>query len=85
MAGFLGIGIGIFVYISILCSLKSFGVSFTAPLAPLSNLKGNGYFLPPVWKREYRPSYVAPQKMKREENISMKWKYDSFGGDKNGK
>lgn len=85
MAGFLGIGIGIFVYISILCSLKSFGVSFTAPLAPLSNLKGNGYFLPPVWKREYRPSYVAPQKMKREEKISMKWKYDSFGGDKNGK
>lgn len=85
MAGFLGIGIGIFVYISILCSLKSFGVSFTAPLAPLSNLKGNGYFLPPAWKREYRPSYVAPQKMKREEKISMNWKYDSFGGDKNGK
>ena len=52
---------------------------------PLSNLKGNGYFLHPVWKREYRPSYVAPQKMKREEKISMKWKYDSFGGDKNGK
>ena len=25
------------------------------------------------------------KKMKREEKISMKWKYDSFGGDKNGK
>ena len=29
MAGFLGIGLGLFVYISILCSLRSFGVSYT--------------------------------------------------------
>lgn len=83
MAGFLGIGIGVFAYISILCSLKSFGVSFTSPLAPLSNQKGNGYFLPPIWKREYRDSYVAPKKINREEKISMKWKYGSSGGDKN--
>lgn len=83
VAGFLGIGVGIYVYISILCSLKSFGVPFTAPLAPLSNPKGNGYFLPPIWKREYRAGFVAPKKINSEEKIAMKWKYGSSGGDKN--
>ena len=41
MAGFLGIALGLFVYISILCSLRSFGVSFTAPYAPATGSKGN--------------------------------------------
>ena len=77
MAGFLGIGIGLFVYISILCSLQSFGVSFTSPFAPVSIKDGNGYFLPPIWKREYRASYMATKKENEQEDISMKWKYNS--------
>ena len=77
MAGFLGIGIGLFVYISILCSLQSFGVSFTSPFAPVSIKDGNGYFLPPIWKREYRASYMATKKDNEQEDISMKWKYNS--------
>lgn len=75
MAGFLGIALGLFVYISILCSLRSFGVAFTTPFAPASNSKGNGYFLPPIWKREYRSPYMATKKPKDQEKISMKWKY----------
>ena len=77
MSGFLGIGIGLFVYISILCSLQSFGVSFTSPFAPVSIKNGNGYFLPPIWKREYRASYMATKKDPAQENISMKWKYNN--------
>ena len=77
MSGFLGIGIGLFVYISILCSLQSFGVSFTSPFAPVSIKNGNGYFLPPIWKREYRASYMATKKNAAQENISMKWKYNN--------
>ena len=77
MSGFLGIGIGLFVYISILCSLQSFGVSFTSPFAPVSIKNGNGYFLPPIWKREYRASYMATKKDAAQENISMKWKYNN--------
>lgn len=76
MAGFLGIGLGLFVYISILCSLRSFGVSYTTPFAPTSNSKGNGYLLPPIWKREYRSPYMAPKRQKDQEKISMKWKYN---------
>ena len=75
IAGFLGISIGLFVYLSILCNIRSFGVPFMAPFAPAINSKGNGYFIPPIWKQEYRATYVAPKKEKAQDHISMKWKY----------
>ena len=77
IAGFLGISLGLFVYISTLCSIRSFGVPYTTPFAPTANSHGNGYFLEPIWKREYRPSYVASQKPKAQDKISMKWKFNS--------
>jgi len=77
IAGFLGIALGFFVYISILCSLKSFGVPFTSPYAPATDSKGNGYFLPPIWKRQYRPTYVHPKTLAEQEKIAMKWKYNN--------
>ena len=77
MSGFLGIALGLFIYISILCSIHSFGVPFTSPFAPASNSKGNGYLLTPIWKREYRSPYMSPKKLKEQEKISMKWKYSS--------
>ena len=73
-AGFLGIGVGLFVYISMLCSLKSFGVPYTTPIAPSYNTKGNGFFIPPIWKQEYRASFLSPKKKKAQEDVSMKWK-----------
>ena len=73
IAGFLGISIGLFVYISVLSSLRSFGVFFTIPFAPDINSKGNSYFLRPIWKREFRAPYVAPKKEQAQANISMKW------------
>lgn len=79
MAGFLGIGIGIYVYTSILCSLKSFGIPFTVPFAPIVNSKGNGYFMSPIWKREKRATYVSPKKINSQEKISMKWRYKKGG------
>lgn len=75
MAGFLGIGLGLFVYISILCSIHSFGVSFTSPFAPASDSKGNAYLLPPIWEREHRSPYVYSKKPYDQDKISMKWKY----------
>ncbi len=52
--GFLGIGVGLFIYVSMLCNLKSFGVFYTTPLAPQYNTYGNGFFIPPIWRQEYR-------------------------------
>ena len=74
IAGFLGISLGIFVYICMLSNLKSFGINTTTPFAPHINSKTNKYFLPPIWKREYRPSYLNPKISKNQEDISMKWK-----------
>lgn len=75
IAGFLGIAMGLFVYISTLCNIRSFGVPFTVPFAPAMNSKGNGYFIPPIWKQEYRATYLAPKKEKAQEKISKKWKF----------
>ena len=76
MSGFLGISLGILFYISLLCSIKSFGVPFAVPFAPTSNTKGNGYLLPPIWKREYRAPYLATKKQNNQDEIAMKWKYN---------
>lgn len=73
-AGFLGIGVGLFIYLSMLCSLKSFGVPYTTPISPSHNTKGNGFFVPPIWKQEYRASFISPKKPKSQNDISMKWK-----------
>ena len=75
MAGFLGIALGLFVYISLVCSLRSFGISYTTPFAPHTDSNGNNYLLNPIWKREFRPSYVASKKEKDQAKFSMKWKY----------
>lgn len=72
-AGFLGIGVGLFIYVSMLCSIKSFGVPYTAPLTPSGNMRGTGYFVPHFWKQEYRLSFLSPKKEKAQAKISRKW------------
>ena len=74
-AGFLGIGVGLFVYISMLCSLKSFGIPYTTPIAPAHSTKNNGFFIPPIWKQEYRASFLSPKRSESQAKISMKWKW----------
>lgn len=74
-AGFLGIGLGLFVYINILCSMKSFGVNFTAPVTPLLSFGDSGYFVKPAWKEEKRAPYITPIKGEAEPPISKKWKF----------
>jgi spore germination protein KA len=73
-AGFLGIGVGLFIYITMLCSLKSFGVPYTTPIAPSYTTRGNGFFIPPIWKQEYRASFISPKRKKAQNDISIKWK-----------
>ena len=76
IAGFLGIGLGFFVYISMLCSIKSFGVNFTSPFTPYLAIGQNGYFVKSAWKHEKRASYILPKKTDTAPKISKKWKYN---------
>ena len=74
IAGFLGISLGLFVYIGMFTNLKSFGISSTTPFAPYVTANGNKYFLPPIWKREYRPAFLDPKISKNQDEVSMKWR-----------
>ncbi len=73
-AGFLGISLGLFVYISMLADMKSFGVNIATSLVPNLEDKRIKYFIPPIWKREYRPDFLDPKALKQQDNVSMKWK-----------
>ena len=57
-----------------ICSLKSFGVPYTTPIAPDINTRGNGMYVPPIWKQEYRANFISPKKTMAQGKISMKWK-----------
>ncbi len=80
ICGFLGIGIGIYVYLAILCSIKSFGVSYLSPISP--NISGFSlkYFIPPFWKQEYRNDFLASKKQVSQSKYSMKWKKEYTDG-----
>ena len=78
MAGFLGISLGLFAYMCVISNTKSFGIPYTAGITPLDNIKGNTYYLPPIWKREFRASFLNSKKERKQPNISMKWKTNKF-------
>ena len=73
-AGFFGIAIGIFAYLTYMATLSSFGIPF---LAPLPGSSDNGFFgtmfVKRLWKAEKRPSYLHPEKPRREPKISRHW------------
>ena len=74
LCGFLGIALGLFTYMVMMCDSKSFGVPYTTGISPLEHVKGSSYFLPPVWKREYRSGFLNSKKTNKQGHISMKWK-----------
>ena len=77
MAGFLGIGLGTFIYIATLCNLKSFGVHYMVPYAPVTSKRGGAYLLSHTWENEERPDYLNPKRIKSQAHFSMKWRKNS--------
>lgn len=71
--GFIGIGVGLFAYISILCNINSFGVPFTSPYTPATFDSNIGYVMVPTWKHNNRLSYLATQRRNRQSQYSKKW------------
>lgn len=49
------------------------------PYAPFVNSHGNGFFLLPIWKREYRKLFIFPKKEKYQDKISRKWIFKKGG------
>ena len=74
LCGFLGIALGLFVYMVSMTDTKSFGVPYTVGISPLEHVKGSSYYLPAMEKREYRSGFLDAKKENKQGHISMKWK-----------
>ncbi len=76
IAGFLGIGLGVFVLMLSLSNLTSFGVPYIMPYLLGDTLStSTSYFSSPIWKREQRPQILSTKKHDSQKHISMRWKY----------
>ena len=73
IAGFLGIGIGIFIQLALMCNLKSFGSPYLDPSA-INKRSISNYFVLPIWKREKVSSFVHPNKSNIQSHKSMNWR-----------
>ena len=82
LAGFLGIGLGLFVLLLSLSNLSSFGVPYITPYLSKESFNGtNSYFSFPIWLREKKPTFLSSKKPLSQEHISMRWKYPKSNGD----
>lgn len=72
--GFLGIALGLFIYLAILSSYNSFGVPYLSPYVPITHTNNDGYFLSSILKREHRPDVLNTKRKNKEAEISMVWK-----------
>lgn len=75
LAGFLGIGLGLFVLLLSLSNLTSFGAPYITPYLVKSSRKTSPYFSSPIWRRESKPKFLSAKKEESQEHISMRWKY----------
>lgn len=67
LAGFYGVMMGIMAMIGHMCSLRSFGVAYTAPFAPLYPKEHEDILLRfPLWVTKRRPIYLnSPKPLKQ--------------------
>lgn len=76
LCGLLGIVVGVFVGLTVLVSLKSFGSPYLAPYVPATNLNTSlSYFIKPIWRRESRADFLNTKRPIQEGKISRPWKF----------
>ena len=73
LAGFLGIGIGIYIQLALMCRLESFGSEYLNP-SYLKKKSIANYFVLPIWKREKISKFVNPRKKYVQGKTSMNWR-----------
>ena len=74
IGGFLGIAFGLFIYLAILCTIKSFGVPYLAPYVPVTDIENSGFMSDPIWKKEKRSDALNTKRPRKQDHISMKWR-----------
>ncbi|MEA4963203.1 spore germination protein [Lutispora sp.] len=66
MAGFYGISIGMFMFFALMCSMKSFGVPFLAPVTPKLRNSPDIILAKPIKYMKYRPDELNALKKKKK-------------------
>ncbi len=80
--GLVGMACGFFIFTAILCSLKSFGMPYLAPVAPKTIPGGDIILRKPTHMQERRPDELNTQDNIRQGIISRPWTEKTpIGGD----
>lgn len=80
--GLVGIACGFLVFTAILCSLKSFGMPYLAPVAPKTVPGGDVVLRKPAHMQQKRPDELNPQDVIRQSANSRPWTEETpTGGD----
>jgi len=66
LAGFYGISIGMFIFFGLMCSMKSFGVPFLAPIAPKLRTSSDIILAKPIDTMKYRPDEANTLKKQKK-------------------
>ncbi|MDL2280925.1 spore germination protein [Selenomonadales bacterium OttesenSCG-928-I06] len=75
-AGFVGIGMGLFLFTMYLCYIKSFGISYMAPLGAKTFLGSDLFIRNPVYNQELRPDFINAKDKRRQPHISRTWEHE---------
>jgi spore germination protein KA len=78
--GLIGVACGFLLFIAMLCSLKSFGMPYLAPLAPKTVNGGDTIFRSPSYHQKRRPDALNTKDEIRQKNTSRTWITDSSKG-----
>ncbi|WP_378955324.1 spore germination protein [Pelosinus sp. sgz500959] len=80
--GLVGMACGFLVFTAVLCSLKSFGMPYLAPVAPKTIPGGDIILRKPVHLQQKRADELNPQDVIRQGTVSRPWTEETpIGGD----
>ena len=71
--GFLGIGAGIILVLTMLAKQSSFGVSMLSSTTKQNSVNGNMVYQRPIWKQELRAFSLKPKSLRQQPQISRLW------------
>lgn len=71
--GFFGITAGLYILLTSMASMKSFGVPVLAPIGPRTKAGPDIVTRGPMWSMEERPDYLEPLDRNKQPNLSRGW------------
>jgi len=71
--GLVGVASGLLIMTGLLCSLKSFGVPYLAPIAPKTKAGFDVVMRGQVFTQELRPDELSPLDKRRQASVSRSW------------